>query len=822
MPFLAPISGAVAGAITGLGSFIGGLGIFGKALVSIGLNLAVSALSRALSPKQKPISGVELDVQFGESEDRIVRCGRWGVAGHYVYPNTYGSANKYLQQVFAISDFRCTSLDKVWIDGEEATLGAADGDGYRTVTSGDYSGKIRLKFVDGTQAAAEASLVDNANPSTRWTAAHVGLGMCHIVARLEYDREKLAQTVQFFFEGKGAPLYDWRKDDTVGGVGAHRFDDPDTWEFSENPILMDYAYRRGFTVNGDLFCGMDMPASDLPIAAWTVAANICEETVSGGDRYRCAIGLNANAPHGDNIDALMKSCGGLVIHGIDGVWPIVGTDQATVATLTDDDLIVGERVQFRRLRPGNELVNSVSGTFPNPENQWSPAGYDRATDSAVVTADRRSKDVAINFETVPYARQAAQLAAIYFSENRFEATATIVVRPRWQVLEPGDWIVWNSARYGTRTWLVTDTNLVSLHRDKPRCVTLSLQERSGDIYTSVGTVTPPTVPLGPATPVHQSELLDFTATGVIGAGADGRVYPAIRLSWTAPFDPTISAIVLQWRVKDDPDAVTFERRMQAGQTVAFAAEGIVSATVYEVRHTLEADPPRTITPAAWIEVTTPDVPTGDVSVSLAQVQSDISTLLARHSTLIAELAESAEEIAANAAIVAGRHMERISAAVRTTNAQAVALLELTAAINDEETGLEALATAVLGVQTNVDNLAAGGLISFSASAGTGDVLVVIDILARATTGDDFAQSGLSIRVSSDGEGGFLRDVVIDTGRFIVTDGTDEALPMLFEAGALTLDVARIREAIAELFKTPSDKAKFGVLAVGVEGLEITT
>ena len=69
MPFLAPVAGAIAGGISAFGSFIGGLGIFGKALVSIGLNLAVSALGRALSPKQKPISGVELDVQFGESED---------------------------------------------------------------------------------------------------------------------------------------------------------------------------------------------------------------------------------------------------------------------------------------------------------------------------------------------------------------------------------------------------------------------------------------------------------------------------------------------------------------------------------------------------------------------------------------------------------------------------------------------------------------------------------------------------------------------------------------------------------------------------------
>ncbi|QKV17862.1 phage tail protein [Oricola thermophila] len=823
MPIISAIAGAV-GAVAGaigtavgaVGSFVAGLGAIGKAVLSIGLNLAISALFK---PKEaKPVSGVELDVQYGADQSRTVRCGRWGIAGHYVYANTMGAANKYFQQVYAVSDFYCTSLDRVWIDGEEVTLGAVEGGRGNVVDSGEYAGKIWVKFIDGRQTTADSYLVNGSDPAGRWTSDHVGLGVAYIIVTLEYDREKLGNVVNFFFEGKGAPLYDWRKDSTMGGSGNHRWDDPSTWEFSENPVLMDYAYRRGFKINGDLFCGMDEDANNLPIERYTIAANICDEVVEdGGPRYRCAIGFDCNAEHGDNIDALMTSCGGMVVHAVDGVWPIIGTDQTPVATLTDDDLIVGERVQFQRLRPASELVNSVSGTFPDPDNQWSPVSYERATDVIIVATDRRSKDVSMNFGTVPYARQAAQLASIYFSENRFEATATITVRPRWQVLEPGDWIVWESEKYGTRTYLVTDTSLVTLQSDKPRCVVLQLQERSGDIYTSVGTVAPPPVPLGPATPAYQSELLDFSVTGVTGAGNDGRLYPAIRAGWTAVYDPTITAITLEYRAKDHPDVV-FERTVQSNATVAYLAEGVLSDTVYEVRYFFETDPTRSVTPSAWVEVTTPDVPTGDVSVGLGQVKDDISDLLKRHSTLLDELARNVELIAADTAIGAGRLVEQTAVVKRTDRSLAAAIQTLEATATETE----ANAQAITQVQANVDNLAAGGLIKFEANAGQGSVLVTIDILARATINDQFAQSGLSIRVSDDGNGGFIRDVVIDTGRFVVTDGTNDALPLVFENGELVSEIARFREAIAEGFETPSGKARFGILAPNVEGVEITT
>src|SRR3546814_8892032 len=72
-----------------------------------------------------------------------------------------------------------------------------------------------------------------------------------------------------------------------------------------------------------------------------------------------------------------------------------------------------------------DLVNSVGGTYPEPANMWSPAGYDTQSDPSQVLLDRRTRDLPINFDTVPSKRQANQLASLYYNENRYEATAAV-------------------------------------------------------------------------------------------------------------------------------------------------------------------------------------------------------------------------------------------------------------------------------------------------------------------------------------------------------------------------------------------------------------
>lgn len=794
MGFLAPIFGAI-------GAAIGSLGFIGKAIIGIGLNLLVGVLTKKEQKKATP-SGTQFDRDYGENVSRKVACGLVGIAGHDCYVNTWGSSNKQLEQIYAFSDFPCDGLSKIWAGGKELTLQVTATDSVKTayaVIGGDYAGLMTFTFYNGTQTTADDGLITHSNPVGRWTVDHIGTGICFIIARLTYDQEKLGSFPDFFFELRGARLYDPRKDSTVGGVGAHRWDDYSTYEFSENPIVQEYNYRRGFSINDDMFCGMGMDAIDLPLDRYFTAMNFCDETVEGEARYRCSIVFDCDVEHGDNIQSVMVSCGGIVIDSVEGSWPLIGSDQPVVETFTDDDVVKGENPRFQRRRSMADLVNAVSGTYPEPSNMWSPAGYDTQTNAGYVALDRRSRDINLELPTVRSKRQANQLASIYFNENRYEATADIVLRPRFQTIKAGDWVRWNSARYGDRIYMVQARSIKALTSDGPRNVVLSLQERDGAIYDAV-TVIPPVIPVPNGEPVYLNELQDFTIIPVLSVGADGRSYPAFRASWSAIDDPTVTGIVIEWWIEGEPEN-KFSRQVAADQTLAFLQEGVVSLTFYQFSHRLIADRPTTS--SSPITVKSLDGGNADLEVGLGNLKQEVKDVftelyasLNRNETRLAQIQQNLQ-ITGGVSQSIGRRLEVSGAKF---DEQITVLSSDIASVVDQTTEL----IAQFG-----ENLA-DGLVAFQAVAAPAGVTVRYAILLKGSIGDTFKQSGFFVELYTDA--GVLKSrVAIDADQFVVTDSdNNNALPLIFEDGQLKLQVANIGTITAGLINAGSGKSVYDV------------
>ncbi|MBD9573576.1 phage tail protein [Ensifer sp. ENS08] len=815
MGFLAPIIG-------GIVSAIGSIGIVGKMVIAVGLNLIVGKMEERRAKKnQKQVGGVEFERQYGENVSRKVACGLVGLAGHDTYVNTYGSSNKYLEQAYTLADFPCDGLSRIWAGGallqlEEILPSIPHAKSYRVV-SGTYAGLMVFTFYDGTQTAADAGMVANANPPGRWTADHIGTGIAWIKVSLTYDSEKLGQFPDFFFEIRGARLYDFRKDSTAGGSGPHRWGVYSTYEFTESPILAEYNYRRGFSVNDDMFCGMGMDAADLPFDRYATAANICDEATDHGKRYRCSVMFDADVDHGDNIEAVMRACGGIVIDSVEGSWPLVGTDQPIVETFTDDDLVAGEPVRYQRRRSMADLVNIVSGTYPEPANMWSPAGYDVQTNPAYVALDRRTRDVPLDFPTVPYKAQANQLASIYFNENRYEATADIVLRPRFQTIKAGDWVRWNSARYGNRVYMVQARAIRALTSDGPRNVVLSLQERDGAIYDGVGVVAP-VIPLPPGEPVYLSELQDFSVISVKAVGADGRSYPAFRISWAPIVDMTVTGVTFEWWIKTAP-ANKFSKQVSASDgTVTFLQEGILSLTDYEFRYRLLADRPTNWT--APITVKSVDGGNADLEVGLGRLGEDVKRRLEElqreYDVVWQRFEELTTAFSLEGAVGEVKRQELKAAVgdafaqiiteqrVRVSQDEALAQLisALTATVGNnlarlitEETARatqdSALASSITGVSADVNSRFAGGLVKFEAAADQSGVTSRFSVMLRATLNDTFKDSGFYIEIYT--QGGVLKSrFAVKADQFVVWNGGSNAfLPIVIENGELKLNIANI-------------------------------
>src|SRR5690606_16720155 len=153
-----------------------------------------------------------------------------------------------------------------------------------------------------------------------WESTAVGTGCAYAVVTARWDREVFNGYPRYLFEVPGIRCYDLRKDDTAGGDGDHRWDDPDTWELTENPAVIVYNIIRGIYYGkpgeGEwLFGGQNLPAFRLPAAEWIAAANACDEEVNlavGGTepRFRCGAEIRTDMEPLDVIEELLKTCEG--------------------------------------------------------------------------------------------------------------------------------------------------------------------------------------------------------------------------------------------------------------------------------------------------------------------------------------------------------------------------------------------------------------------------------------------------------------------------------------------------------------------------------
>jgi hypothetical protein len=741
MPFIAPAIAAIGSAIAGIASFVGGLGVVGQALLGIGLNFAVNAL-RGKPDRAETVSGTKLSVQYGGDRPREIAVGLVAVAGHDVYTNTYGSSNKYLQKVFVLSDFPITALTRVAVNGEWRTINWADTNTRGALVSGypADSDLLRIRVYDGRHSALQAvefgenGLAGSSNPSGRWTADHVGRGTAFVVVSAMFQDEDMASVPQLLFEFEGAPLYDPRKDTTAGGSGPHRWNDIATWEYSENPIVQAYNYERGFFANGQLLVGKGVPAVDLPVAPWMPAANVCDEsTPTRPYRYRAGalFSTSDGVSHSDNLAPVLEACSGGLFYLVDGDHPIVGANQPVVATLTDDDVIVGSPRQFRAKRSRSDLVNTVYGTFNSPADLWSATSYEPRSSPEALAADRERHAQALNFGAVFIDSQASDLAEAALRRSRYQASETVTVRPRWIVLEPGDWISVASARYGTRTYQVVGRSLGALNANGARNVTLTLDEVGNGIYDSAVVIAERPARVAPAGPVRLSTLQGFTAYASQVTNAAGRALPAITVQWDAIDDVTVDAVVVEYWKSDDPSRriqATFDKALVTGVVV----EGLVANTSYTLQGTVVTNPPRaTFFSPSQIVTTLRE----DLAAELADLQGDIQEVLrfgpesfGRFETLLEGLAatiattnvvQQSEAASASAAIIEQRTTwaSETEALARRTDGVEVRLTDVSGEVSGQGQAITSLQGSVtsLGGETSANSQA---ITAVTASLGT--------------------------------------------------------------------------------------------------------
>lgn len=387
-------------------AFAAGNVALGSALITLTNALALSTfiggVVKQFTPRSRTAGSPGTQVEYeGTIEPRRIIYGRMRTSGmHCIEPLTHGPENKYLHDVIALAGHQVSAITNVYlgnVDIPAASIGSVTGtvnDGL--VTTGDFGNVVWIRRYLGTATQAADYILRTARPA-EWTTAHQGKGVAYLALQYAWDPEKYRAgkpNVEALVEGK--LCYDPRLDSTNGGSGTHRYTDPTTWAWTQNPALC----LADYLMDAALGTGVN-PATRIDWPTVITAANICDENVAlpgstTQKRYSCNVVLEATTDFADNIAILARAMLGHC-HRSGGRWRMyAGAWTASQFTLTQDHFAGSIEIptEIKRRDKYNAVRSIVLDASQNYRQVEAPA----ALDATYETADgigRRFTEVAM-------------------------------------------------------------------------------------------------------------------------------------------------------------------------------------------------------------------------------------------------------------------------------------------------------------------------------------------------------------------------------------------------------------------------------------------
>jgi hypothetical protein len=436
---------------------------------SIALSFAMRALFGPKSNAQdRQASIATLDI--GENP-REALFGEVATAGSLADAFNYGGTDgtDWEVLVIVVADHRCHSLTGFYV-GDVYVPFAGDG------AVAGYSGQLEIYWLDGTEYQQMPSVVTTYG---LWDQSDNLAGCACVVVAYKADKPDAKTPVwtagrpSFLWVIKGKLCYIPRKDSSIGGSGAHRWDDPSTWEWTDNLIDCRYNWVRGVYAcdrndqPGMLLVGRGLTDVEAPPERTFAYANTCDEPVplkAGGTepRYRCNLVVKTSDAYIDTEEMFAAACAGVIIQRLGGVEIEPGSARSIVAEISDDDLIVGETVTYNAFKPDTQRINTIVPRYIEPSQKWADHAAPVRRVIADLIEDEGPREDTLTLTAVTSISQAQRCGEIKRRQARLEQTATITLGPRFAWLEDGDWIAWTSKRHLRGQRVVFRVNSYSL------------------------------------------------------------------------------------------------------------------------------------------------------------------------------------------------------------------------------------------------------------------------------------------------------------------------------------------------------------------------
>ncbi|WP_306049169.1 phage tail protein [Oceaniradius stylonematis] len=408
--------------------------LVGQAAIGAGLVAGQLLLSRRSRPSGggAPVSGQKTNpgaaketIKTEEMGERIgigrVRVGMVLAFGNNKHPNLYRLGLHLRGPIDGVETY--------YVNGREVFL-RADGAVYSSpwgvLTEGVLSSNlyIKQKIGDGTETAW-TELTDDF--FGLWTSDHRVRGIFQTLLRAvstgvaseRYQKMfSAASFPQYEVELRASLLYDPRLDTTAGGSGDHRYDDPSTWEWSDNGILACLFVAMQY----DRLTSADFDWATLRAEADKADALVATRTGTE-PRSRVWGVIDASAERrGDTLAEVMESAGAEMVRVGDRLaFRLIEDSPAAEGSIATDDIYV---VRGQSGPEAVERPNLCRVRYYAPEREYEMTEIDLSGIAWARVSDeitRRGEKIAdIDLPFCPSASQAQRIARRLFAMQRAE------------------------------------------------------------------------------------------------------------------------------------------------------------------------------------------------------------------------------------------------------------------------------------------------------------------------------------------------------------------------------------------------------------------
>lgn len=406
----------------------------------------IAAVAYSLTRKPPKLSdpGAQSKFTADPNSPRKFVVGRTAVGGNAVFATTYDK-NQTLMYVVALSSGGpIQGLVEFRLDKTTQTIGPASTKVYigeeGHVSSNKWRDRVWCVFRNGARPEGAYRGHGISSYVPEWTEAHRISGVAKAYFFLRYDKDVFTTGVPApLFVLDGVKCYDMRKDGTYpGGSGAHRIDNPDTWEFTRNGGLIALWWALGCKENGKLIGGMGVPSLMLDIDSFKDVANVCD-----ANGWTCNGEISAGDSKSAIMDAICASFGGEFTPRAGKLGVYAGAASSSVLTLTDDDLAAS--LGFNNSRPSRDRKNTVIVKYRNPADNYEMTPSAPVTDATYKSEDGgEEKVVTIEIPMIDNATQAAQVGALKLAEMREHYSINSVFKPVARIVKEGQCVTFNS------------------------------------------------------------------------------------------------------------------------------------------------------------------------------------------------------------------------------------------------------------------------------------------------------------------------------------------------------------------------------------------